>query len=119
MDEVLSQAVATLGKGGIRSLHLNDSQTPLRSNRDKHANVGEGELGDLGCAAFLSAPGLQNLPCVLETPGHDRKGPDRAEVEHARALRERGVAERKGAGGGRQASSKSKDAGRKRGAGRG
>lgn len=96
MDEVLSQAVATLGKGRIRSLHLNDSKTPLGSNRDKHANVGEGELGDGGCAAFLSAAGLQKLPCVLETPGHDRKGPDRAEVERAMALRERGIAKRKG-----------------------
>lgn len=90
MDEVLKQAAAALGKDRIRSLHLNDSQTPLGSNRDKHANVGEGELGEAGCSAFLSAPGLQKLPCVLETPGHDKSGPDRAEVEHAMALREQG-----------------------------
>jgi deoxyribonuclease IV len=95
MDEVMEQAVKALGKGCVRSLHLNDSQTALGSNRDKHANVGEGELGDPGCAAFLSAPSLQDLPCVLETPGHDRKGPDRAEVEHAVALREQGLERRR------------------------
>src|ERR1700761_7821446 len=38
----------------IRCLHLNDSQAPLGSNRDRHANIGEGELGADGCAAFLS-----------------------------------------------------------------
>jgi deoxyribonuclease IV len=95
MDAVVREAVAALGKGRIRSLHLNDSQTPLGSNRDKHANLGDGELGEDGCAAFLSAPGLQQLPCVLETPGHDKNGPDRAEVELAMALRERGVKQRR------------------------
>jgi deoxyribonuclease IV len=95
MDAVLEQAVSILGRGRIRSLHLNDSQTPLGSNRDKHANIGEGELGEKGCAAFLSAPGLQKLPCVLETPGHDRSGPDQAEVAKANKLRERGLTQRR------------------------
>ena len=94
MDSVMKQAAKALGKGRIRSLHLNDSQTPLGSNRDKHANVGEGELGQQGCAAFLSAPRLQKLPCVLETPGHDRSGPDRDEVHLAMELRQRGVTQR-------------------------
>ncbi|MHB1467744.1 MAG: deoxyribonuclease IV [Solirubrobacteraceae bacterium] len=89
-DSVLREAVRTLGKGRIRSLHLNDSQTPLGSNRDRHANVGEGELGRDGCAAFLSAPGLTRLPCVLETPGPSKEGPPREEVELARELLERG-----------------------------
>jgi deoxyribonuclease-4 len=94
MNETLKQAGKALGKGRVRSLHLNDSQTPLGSNRDKHANLGEGELGEAGCAAFLSAPSLQGLPCVLETPGHDRKGPDRAEVQRAVTLREQGLRRR-------------------------
>ena len=81
--------------GRIRSLHLNDSKTPLGSNRDRHANVGEGELGEKGCAAFLSAPGLQRLPCVLETPGEKREGPGPAEIGLARRLRERGLAARR------------------------
>src|ERR1700677_1071325 len=76
-SSVLRTATRTLGRGRIRSLHLNDSQTPLGSNRDRHANLGRGELGEEGCAAFLSAPGLQRLPCVLETPGANREGPAR------------------------------------------
>ncbi|HXD54460.1 MAG TPA: deoxyribonuclease IV [Solirubrobacteraceae bacterium] len=94
-DRVLRQARTRMGSGRIRSLHFNDSQTPLGSNRDRHANVGAGELGEKGCAAFLSASGIQRLPCVLETPGENREGPPRSEVELVRRLRERGLAARR------------------------
>jgi len=95
MGSTLSEATRKLGRGRIRSLHLNDSQTPLGSNRDRHANLGAGALGETGCMAFLSAPGLQELPCVLETPGENRGGPGREEIALAMELRERGVAARK------------------------
>jgi deoxyribonuclease IV len=91
MASMMREASRELGRGRVRSLHLNDSQTPLGSNRDRHANLGTGELGEAGVSAFLSAPGLQQLPCVLETPGANREGPPREEVELARALRERGL----------------------------
>ena|ERR1700677_4772720 len=91
---VLREATRKLGRDRVRSLHLNDSQTPLGSNRDRHANIGTGELGEAGCAAFLSAPGLQRLACVLETPGVNREGPPREEVLLAMELRERGIAAR-------------------------
>ena len=95
MASVLRQCNRALGRGRVRSLHLNDSQTPLGSNRDRHANVGTGELGEEGCMAFLSAPGLQRLPCLLETPGANREGPSREEVAYANELHDRGVAARK------------------------
>ncbi len=94
-DTVLRQARRELGAGRIRSLHFNDSKTPLGSNRDRHENVGAGELGEKGCAAFLSAPGIQRLPCVLETPGEKKEGPGPAEIELTRRLRERGLAARR------------------------
>jgi deoxyribonuclease-4 len=94
MASTLREAARKLGRGRIRSLHLNDSQTPLGSNRDRHANIGKGELGEDGCAAFLSAPSVQKLACVLETPGANREGPSREEVAYAMQLRERGIAAR-------------------------
>jgi deoxyribonuclease IV len=96
MSSVQRECTRTLGRGRVRSLHLNDSQTPLGSNRDRHANIGAGELGEEGCIAFLSAPGLQQLPCILETPGENREGPSRKEVELAMELRERGRRAHKG-----------------------
>ncbi len=95
MDAVVREARRRIGSGRIRSLHLNDSQTPLGSNRDRHADVGEGELGEKGCAAFLSAPGLQRLACVLETPGENREGPTREEVLRVVELHRRAVAKRR------------------------
>ncbi|MHB8233733.1 MAG: deoxyribonuclease IV [Solirubrobacteraceae bacterium] len=94
MASVLRECSRKLGRKTVRSLHLNDSQTPLGSNRDRHANIGEGELGRKGCAAFLSAPSLQKLPCILETPGENREGPPRKEVALARRLRDQGIAAR-------------------------
>jgi deoxyribonuclease-4 len=78
----------------LHSLHLNDSQTPLGSNRDRHANIGQGELGETGCSAFLSEPRFEDLPCVIETPGPERQGPTRDEVELCIRLRKRGRANR-------------------------
>jgi deoxyribonuclease-4 len=91
---VLRESSRKLGRGTVRSLHLNDSQTPLGSNRDRHANIGSGELGRKGCGAFLSAPTLQKLPCVLETPGENREGPGRKEIALANRLRKQGIAAR-------------------------
>jgi deoxyribonuclease-4 len=95
IGSVLRESSRKLGRSIVRSLHLNDSQTPLGSNRDRHANVGAGELGRNGCSAFLSAPSLQKLPCILETPGKNREGPGREEIALAMKLRERGIAARK------------------------
>jgi deoxyribonuclease-4 len=93
---VLDECAEIVGLERLRSLHFNDSQTPLGSNVDRHANVGAGELGEEGCAVFLSEPRFEGLPCVLETPGPDRSGPSAEEIVLARALRERGLAARRG-----------------------
>jgi deoxyribonuclease-4 len=80
-----------VGLDRVGSLHLNDSQTPLGSNRDRHADVGEGEIGRRGCAVFLSEPRFAGLPCVLETPGPDGRGPTRAQITLTRRLLGQGV----------------------------
>ncbi len=80
-----------IGLERLRALHVNDSAAALGSNRDRHANIGEGELGD-GLVAFLGHPAFQGLPAILETPGPDGHGPDGAELEKLRALHERALA---------------------------
>jgi deoxyribonuclease-4 len=91
MDALVARVHSKLGAQRLGSLHLNDSATALGSNRDRHADLGAGELGEAGLSTFLGAPGLQGLPCVLETPGPDRKGADAAEVALAKRLHKRGV----------------------------
>jgi deoxyribonuclease IV len=91
LSGVLRESTKKLGRGTVRSLHLNDSMTPLGSNRDRHTNIGKGELGRKACGAFLSAPSLQKLPCVLETPGENREGPGKKEIALAKRLRKQGI----------------------------
>jgi deoxyribonuclease-4 len=95
VDAFTSEAIAKLGRDRLGSLHLNDSIAPLGSNRDRHANIGEGELGEEGCAAFLGAPALQRLPCVLETPGEKGSGASGAEVALSKRLHARAVSARR------------------------
>ena len=90
----LDECDRLVGLDRLHSLHLNDSMTPLGSNRDRHALLGEGELGERGCATFLSEPRFQRLPCVLET-GHDGGAPAAQDVAKAKKLLARGKAARK------------------------
>jgi deoxyribonuclease-4 len=94
LSDTLDHFDEIVGLDRLGSLHLNDSVNPLGSNRDRHADIGEGELGERGCEAFLSEPRFDGLPCVLETPGPDRKGPTKDEIAHCHALREQGLAAR-------------------------
>jgi deoxyribonuclease IV len=104
LGSVLDEFKREVGLKRLGSLHLNDSQTPLGSNRDRHANIGTGELGESGCAAFLSEPRFEKLPVVIETQGPERQGPTREEVELCFTLRKRGQASRKRAATRRQKS---------------
>lgn len=91
---MLDECATKVGMDRLGSLHLNDSQVGLGSNRDRHANIGEGELGEHGCAVFLSEPRFEGLPVVLETPGPDKKGTSAEELVLCRQLRARGLQER-------------------------
>jgi deoxyribonuclease IV len=90
LDRLLGEVDQRIGLERLRALHVNDSKTPLGSNRDRHDNIGEGLIGEeLG--VFLSHPKLQGLPAYLEVPGTDGHGPDAEQVRklkelHARAM---------------------------------
>ena len=86
LDGVLDEVDGRIGLDRLRALHVNDSQAALGSNRDRHANVGEGLMGD-GLGTFLAHPRLEGLPALLETPGKDGHGPDKAQLTRTRRLR--------------------------------
>lgn len=74
-DAFLDEAVETLGAGRIRVLHLNDSVGKLGSRVDRHAHIGEGEVGTGAFAAVVNDARLENVPKILETPkGETEKG---------------------------------------------
>src|SRR6476469_2595880 len=88
LDACLDEVDASIGLAKLRALHINDAAAPFGSNRDRHANVLEGELGEK-MGVFLSNPRLQGLPAVLETAGPDGHGPDAAELQKTKDLRGR------------------------------
>jgi len=90
LDALLDELDDSIGLDRLRALHVNDSAAPLGSNRDRHANIGEGLLGErLG--VFLGNPRLQGLPAVLEVAGPENKGPDANEVRKAKELHARAI----------------------------
>jgi len=94
LSAVVEEFDSEVGLERLRCLHVNDSKIPLGGNRDRHANLGEGELGKAGIATFLSEPRFDGLPALLEVPGPDGHGPDRTEIALAKQLRRRGLRKR-------------------------
>jgi deoxyribonuclease IV len=95
VSEVVDRFAATVGIRRLKSLHVNDSMTPLGSNRDRHAVPGEGEIGARGCAAFLSEPRFEKLPALFEGPGANGHAPEKVDVDAMKALRKKGLAARR------------------------
>jgi deoxyribonuclease-4 len=93
---VVDEFDRAVGLDRLRCLHVNDSAVPLGANRDRHANLGTGELGRAGIRAYLSEPRFDALPALIETPGPDKHGPDRKEIATARRLRGEGLKRRGG-----------------------
>jgi deoxyribonuclease IV len=95
LAEVIDRYVRVVGLRRLRCLHMNDSQAPLGSNRDRHAPPGEGELGPRGCGAFLSEPRFEKLPMLFEGPGVEGKAPAKVDVDRMKQLRRNGLRARR------------------------
>lgn len=90
LDARIAELDDAIGPERLRAIHLNDSKAPLGSNKDRHENIGDGEIGD-GLATFLGHPRFQGLGAYLETPG-DGDGPRASDITRARELHAVGVA---------------------------
>jgi deoxyribonuclease IV len=84
--QVIDEWDRVVGLGRLDAIHCNDSQTGLGSNRDRHQNIGLGEIGEEGFRALLHDPRLDKLPFILEVPGFSGEGPDAPNVEILRRL---------------------------------
>ncbi len=85
-EEFLAEAEERLGLARVRLVHLNDSARPFGSRRDRHASIGEGEIGTALFARLVHEPRLAGVGMVIETEaGPDRAG-HRRDLETLRAL---------------------------------
>jgi deoxyribonuclease-4 len=95
IERVMDDCVSLVGEGRLHCVHVNDSQMQLGSNRDRHAPLGDGELGSRGCSAFLSEPRFEGLPAIFEGPGVEGKAPAKVDMDRMRRLRANGLRARK------------------------
>lgn len=91
VDATLSAFHERVGLSRLKLVHLNDSKAELGSGLDRHENIGQGRIGLQGFAAWVRHPRLRTLAGVIETPGFDRRGPDRANLRRLYALRDGGA----------------------------
>ena len=89
LEAAIAGLDATCGLDRLVCLHLNDSKTALGSNRDRHENIGDGDLGLQAFAQLVNHPAFEDLPGILEVPGVAGDGPDRNNVQKLVALRTR------------------------------
>lgn len=80
--DVLEQEI---GKNKILLVHANDSKTGYNSRHDRHENIGEGTIGLRGFCNLAKDKRLWNIPWILETPGFDKEGPDRKNIERLKS----------------------------------
>ena len=86
LDDALAELDEAIGLDRLRCLHVNDADAELGSNRDRHATLRAGRIGDK-LATFLAHPAFQGLPAILETAGPDGYA---GELELLRELHKRG-----------------------------
>jgi len=87
VEETVAEFDDVVGLDRLRCVHLNDSKHACGTNKDEHAHVGEGEIGEAGMRAILNHEALRDRPFVLETPTEDGRG-FAWNVDRARDLRE-------------------------------
>jgi deoxyribonuclease-4 len=66
--------VRAAGRGRVRLVHVNDSQDPVGSRRDRHAALGRGTIGREPFGALFTVSGIRVAPLVVETAEADQAG---------------------------------------------
>jgi len=77
---------ALFGIHKLKVFHINDSATPLGSNKDRHANIGDGDIGEIGFRHLTHHTQLRNIPLILEVPGINRSGPRQEDVAQLKRI---------------------------------
>jgi deoxyribonuclease-4 len=89
VDETVAEFDDVVGLDALRCIHLNDSRHACGTNKDEHAHLGEGEIGEDGVRAVVNHEGWRDVPFVLETPNEPAEGKGFAyDIATARDLRE-------------------------------
>jgi deoxyribonuclease-4 len=84
VSSTLDRFATDVGFDRLALVHANDSRTPLGSNADRHANIGDGEMGIESFRLLLADARLRQVPWIIEVPGEERRGPDLVNINRIR-----------------------------------
>ncbi|MBS6445961.1 MAG: deoxyribonuclease IV [Clostridiales bacterium] len=84
LDGVLAEFDEVIGLSHLRAIHLNDSMNPRGAKKDRHAKIGEGQIGLEALVRVMNHEKLHTLPFILETPTDDDG--HKVEIEMLRSL---------------------------------
>lgn len=71
LESVLREFDRVVGLKRLKAVHINDSMNTLGSHKDRHARIGEGQIGTEAFVRIINHPALRELPFILETPNDD------------------------------------------------
>lgn len=89
LDGVLGMFDRIVGLPKLKVIHINDSLNPLGSHKDRHARIGEGQIGFEAFVRIINHPALKDLPFILETPNDDAGWAE--EIRRLRKAREEDI----------------------------
>lgn len=81
LDKLLFEFDRVIGLKSLAVIHLNDSAVDFASKKDRHANLGEGNIGVENIKMFVNDSRLKNIPLILETPGTNHSGPRKQDLD--------------------------------------
>ncbi|SIQ81962.1 Endonuclease IV [Haladaptatus litoreus] len=87
VEETIEEFDEVVGLEHLQCIHLNDSKHECGTNKDEHAHIGKGLIGDEGMKTLINHPELEDVPLVLETPTENGKG-FAWNIERVKELRE-------------------------------
>jgi len=86
LDDFLQTFEFKIGLRKLELWHTNDSRDPLGTLRDRHENIGQGTIGLETFRLLLNHPSTKHLPFIIETPGFDKRGPDKKNIDILKSL---------------------------------
>lgn len=88
LERVMDEFDREIGLSNLAAVHANDSKTPFGSAVDRHENIGQGHMGLDAFRVVMAHPAFREVPFLLEVPGEDGEGPDKANLDVLKGLRD-------------------------------
>lgn len=87
-EQTMEEFEREVGVDRLVAVHANDSKMPLGGVRDRHENIGDGEIGLDGFRTMMQHAAFRDVPFLLEVPGLEGNGPDAENINRLKAIRD-------------------------------